>query len=114
MTQLDRSRRDELAQRLRDSLTAFSDKREVRMFGGLSFMVNGRLAIAAGRDGDLLVHIDPDEYDNLVQRGGEPAFMGADRPMGACWLTVQAALLDRDSALAFWVAVGVASGEVAN
>jgi TfoX/Sxy family transcriptional regulator of competence genes len=103
------SPRDTLAQRLRDQLTAYQDVREVRMFGGLSFMVNQRMAVAAGRDGDLLVRTDPAEYDNLLRHGGEPAFMGDDRPMGRGWLTVPRERIRDDAQLAYWVEVGIES-----
>ena len=38
------------------------------MFGGLSFMVDERMAVAADRDGDLLVHSDPADYDYLLRQ----------------------------------------------
>jgi len=81
------SQRDVLAQRLRALLTCHHNVREVRMFGGLSFMVDERMAVVAGRAGDLLVRTDPAEYDDLLQRGGIPAHMGNHRPMGRGWLT---------------------------
>lgn len=109
MTKRTPSPRDGLAQRLRDVLAPHQDVREVRMFGGLSFMVDGRMAVAAGRDGNLLVRTDPAEYDNLLQRGGEPAHMGKDRPMGKGWLTVPHQRIQGDAELAYWVKVGIDS-----
>lgn len=109
MTTRSPSRHDALAQRLRGILTAYESVREVRMFGGLSFMVNDRMAVAAGRDGDLLVRTDPAEYDDLLRRGGEPAHMGQGRPMGRGWLTVPHQRLRDDEELAYWVTVGIDS-----
>jgi TfoX/Sxy family transcriptional regulator of competence genes len=103
------SARDALAARLRDVLPSYGSVREVRMFGGLSFLVDERLAVAAGRDGDLLVRTDPAEYDGLLERGGEPAFMGKDRPMGRGWLSVPARSIQDEGELAYWVKVGVES-----
>ena len=99
---------DALAQRVRDVLAPYEDVREVRMFGGLSFMVDQRLAVAVGRDGDLLVRTDPARYDDLLARGGEPARM-KDRPMGRGWLTVRPPHLHEPDQLAYWVQVGVGS-----
>ena len=79
------------------------------MFGGLSFMVGERMAVAAGRDGDLLVRTDPARYDELLGRGGTPAYMGKDRPMGPGWLTVPGRQLHDDQELAFWIEVGLDS-----
>ena len=98
-----------LAQRVREAIAEHGSVREVRMFGGLSFLVDERLAVAAGRDGDLLVRTDPEEYEDLLQRGGEPAFMGKDRPMGPGWLTVPADRVRSEEELLYWIAVGVDS-----
>lgn len=79
------------------------------MFGGISFMVDERMAVAAGRDGDLLVRTDPARYDELLQRGGAPAYMGRDRPMGPGWLTVPGPQVQDEQELACWLVVGIES-----
>lgn len=104
--------REVLAQRVREVLSSHPGRvREVRMFGGLSFMVDEIMAVAAGRDGGLLVRCDPARYDELLLRGGEPASMGRDRPMGPGWLTVPAARITSDGELAHWVSVGIRARE---
>jgi len=100
--------RELLAQRLRDLMASYQ-VREVRMFGALSFMVDERMAVAAGRDGDLLVRCRPAEYDELIRRGGVPAMMGDDRPMGPGWITVPGQRISGDTELAYWIAVGIDS-----
>lgn len=72
-------------------------------------MVDEQLAISVSRDGSLLVRVAPAEYDKLLQRGGEPAYMGNDRPMGSGWLTVPSDRLEDDEELAYWVNVGIES-----
>jgi TfoX/Sxy family transcriptional regulator of competence genes len=103
------SARDALAQRLREIVPTHGVMREVRMFGGVSFLVDERMAVAAGREGDLLVRTNPAVYDDLLGRGGEPAYMGKDRPMGQGWLSVPAERIRDDGELAYWVRVGVDS-----
>jgi hypothetical protein len=50
------------------------------------------------------VRIDPGERDELLtRRGARPATMGADRDMGARWLTVGHGALDADDELASWL-----------
>lgn len=105
--------RDALAQRVREVLED-RNVREVRMFGGLSFMVDERMAVAAGRDGDLLVRINPDHYDDLLRRGAEQARMGSGRPMGRGWLTVRSTLIESDQDLAFWVMISINSRNANN
>lgn len=77
------------------------------MFGGLSFMVDDAMAVAAGRDGALLVCVDPSRYEDLLQSGGAPAFMGPNRPMGTGWLNVPASQIGDDAELARWITIGI-------
>ncbi|MFZ3451803.1 TfoX/Sxy family protein [Arthrobacter sp. 7Tela_A1] len=95
-----------LAQRIRQGLTSHQDVREKNMFGGVAFMVDGRLTVSAGRDGDLLVCVDPADYRELLAAGGQPAFMGAGRPMGEGWINVPMDIIADDEALDWWIAVG--------
>jgi TfoX/Sxy family transcriptional regulator of competence genes len=99
---------DVLAQRVRGLLHA-GHVREVRMFGGLSFMVDELMAVAARRDGDLLVRCDPARREDLLLHGGQPAYMGKDRQMGPGWLTVPSERIQQDEELASWIQVGIDS-----
>ncbi len=97
-----------LADRVRAALPQGHSTREVSMFGGLSFMVDGSMVVAAGPDGDLLVRIDPTRSDELLTRpGAKPAVMGAARPMGPGWIRVSHDGLATDEQLAFWTGVGL-------
>jgi TfoX/Sxy family transcriptional regulator of competence genes len=100
--------RQALADRVRAVLPPDRPVREVSMFGGLSFMVEGSMVVAAGRDGTLLVRIDPARNEELLGLpGAEPAVMGADRPMGPGWIRVSHDGLGTDEQLGFWVGVGL-------
>lgn len=106
------SEREVLAQRLRDMFTPDQDVREMPMFGGLSFMVNDRMAVAARTNGDLLVRVGPAAYDELLQRGAMPAFMGTGRPMGRAWMSIPQEETEDAADLTFWVELGVASRNI--
>lgn len=94
----------DLVDRLRAALTAQPVVREVRMFGGLAFMVNEKMVVCALGNGDLLVRCDPERADELLARDGAgPAEMGVGRPMGRSWIAVQEAAVATDEALDFWV-----------
>ena len=68
----------DLVERVRDALRA-RNPREVSMFGGVSFMVEDRMVVAARREGTLLLRIDPTDAEDLLARpGAHPALMGAD------------------------------------
>lgn len=93
-----------LLERVRAALPAGSAAREISMFGGRAVLLDGAILVSVGRQGDLLVRVDPDERDELLARpGAAPASMGQDRPMGERWLTVDHAALADDDALAAWL-----------
>lgn len=50
---------EELADRIRVMLGAAPPVREVKMFGGLAFMVHERMVVCVRGGGDLLVRTDP-------------------------------------------------------
>lgn len=99
----------QLVDRIRAAL-AGRDVREVPMFGGVSFMVDGRLVAASRRQGDLLVRIDPARRDELCARpGATPAVMGAGRRMGDAWLAVAGEQLEGDG-LGEWLTIALDAG----
>ncbi len=64
---------EELAGRIRDLVAGERGLTEQKMFGGLSFLVGGNMAVAASGQGGLLVRVDPDESDALVE--ATPAYL---------------------------------------
>ncbi|MBD8042864.1 TfoX/Sxy family protein [Arthrobacter sp. Sa2BUA2] len=104
--------RDALAQRIRQSLASLPDVQEKNMFGGVAFMVDGQLAVSAGRHGDLLVRVDPSDYRDLLTAGGQPAFLSAGRPMGEGWMHVPLDIIADAETLNWWIAVGRTSRSV--
>lgn len=75
--------RPPLADRIRAMLTAAPSIRELKMFGGLSFMVNEKMVVSVLGHGGLLVRTDPERTRELVAlQGARPAEMGAGRSMG--------------------------------
>ncbi|MGO1974766.1 MAG: TfoX/Sxy family protein [Propionibacteriaceae bacterium] len=97
-----------LVERIRSALPSGRSVREVAMFGGTAFMLDDRMLVSVGKDGTLLVRVDPDQYEDLLQhRGARPSFMGKDRPMGPSWLTVDGDGLRTGADLARWVATAL-------
>ena len=96
-----------LESRIREALTG-RPVREVRMFGGLSFLVDGNIVVAARAGGDLLVRIAPRRRDEFLGLPGvSAAVMGGGRPMGRQWITVDAASLTSDAELREWLDVAL-------
>ena len=93
----------ELADRIRFALSAES-VREVGMFGGLSFMVNEKMAVSANTHGDLMVRCDPARSEELLTREGtQVAEMGNGRKMSAGWIRVTEKGMDEDADFDFWI-----------
>ena len=75
------------------------------MFGGHAFLVGGHLAIAASREGGVLVRVDPAASDALVARTGARHAVMKGRTMDG-WLRVDVDKLRTKRQLAAWVARG--------
>ena len=57
------------------------------MFGGLAFLINGHMAVAASGQGGLLVRVDPAQTDALVRLSHASRFVMRGREMDG-WLHV--------------------------
>ena|SRR5215208_4063071 len=57
--------RQNLANRIRELIGSESDLTK-KMFGGLTFLIGGNLAVAASGQGGILVRVDPAQSDALV------------------------------------------------
>jgi len=94
----------ELVDRVRDALAGKPSVREVKMFGGLSFMVNEKMVVSVRGDGRLLVRADPEQADELLTaKGARPAEMGACRAMSRGWIAVAEEAIATDEAFDFWI-----------
>jgi len=76
------------------------------MFGGLAFLVNGNMSVAASGQGGLLVRVDPAESAALVRDTAAYPMEMRGRSMDG-WLRVDANDVPDDSALRAWVDHGV-------
>ena len=99
---------EELADRVREALRGASEVEEKRMFGGLSFMVDGRLAVAAGNLGGLLVPVGTGQREALLAEPHvEPMVMGGRESRS--WVRVLDAGVRTEEQLRAWVARGLAA-----
>lgn len=94
----------EVADQIRGAL-ADRRVREVKMFGGLAFMVDERMVVCVSAGGsDLLVRVTPDsDAQHLQKAGAQRAEMGKGRSMGAGWITVDKTALATEEDLAYWM-----------
>ena len=75
------------------------------MFGGLAFLIEGNMAVAAGSQGGLLVRVDPTTSAELIATTPAEAMVMRGRPM-AGWLRVASEHLRTQEELASWVERG--------
>jgi len=96
----------ELVERIRELLAPERRVDEKRMFGGLAFLINGHMAVAASGQGGLLVRVPPDETDKLLDRAHvSPMVMAGREARG--WLRVESDGLKTKRQLHGWVNRGV-------
>ena len=96
---------EQLAERIRELVAAERGATEKKMFGGLAFLVNGNMAIAASGQGGALVRVDPDESDALVRKSGVALMEMRGREMRG-WLRIESEALRTKKQLADWVKRG--------
>jgi TfoX/Sxy family transcriptional regulator of competence genes len=98
---------EELAARIRRTVAGEHDLTEKKMFGGLAFLIGGRMSVAAASRGGLMLRVDPDQTDDLLAEQGAEPFVMRGRPMNG-WLLVDSSGIATDEDLSRWVAIGVA------
>jgi TfoX/Sxy family transcriptional regulator of competence genes len=95
---------EELAARVRELVPPGT--REMKMFGGLAFMVNTHMAVGLTGD-DLLIRVD--DPDAALARGAEQMMMGERAMTG--FMRVPGPVVGTEAALEEWVAPAVAEAQ---
>lgn len=98
---------EELANRIRTEVSDVEGVTEMRMFGGLAFLVGGNMAVAAsGAEDGMLLRVPPDDTDELAAQPHIDRFVMRDRQMRG-WLRVKPEGVESDEDLSRWVGIGV-------
>jgi hypothetical protein len=97
---------EELAHRVRELIQAEEGLTEMRMFGGLAFLINGNMAVSASGQGGLLLRVDPADTE-LLNDPHAHRFVMRGREMDG-WLRVDPTGLTTKRQLSRWVDRGVA------
>ena len=96
-----------LAARIRDLVSGEGGVTERKMFGGLAFLVNGNMAVAASGQGGILVRVDPAESAQLVETTPAEEMVMRGRAMSG-WLRLSSDDVAGEADLSGWVERGVA------
>jgi hypothetical protein len=94
-----------LAVRLRELLGERRDVFEKGMFGGLAFLIDGKMSVGIMGD-DLLVRVGKARHEEALARPHARIMDFTRRPMPG-WIIVASEGITEDDALADWVAWGV-------
>jgi TfoX/Sxy family transcriptional regulator of competence genes len=98
---------EDLAGRIRELISEHGPADEKRMFGGLSFLIGGHMAVCASGKGGLMVRVSADDLDSLLDRDHvEPMVMGGRA--SKTWLRVSTEGVRTKRQLQPWVDRGVA------
>jgi hypothetical protein len=98
---------EDLANRIRELVSAEAGLTEQRMFGGLAFLIGGNMAVAASGQGGLMVRVDPDQTAALIGKPHARPFEMRGREL-AGWLRVDTEGVHTKRQLEPWVRRGVA------
>jgi hypothetical protein len=99
---------EELADRIREVLSDLDvhDLREQKMFGGLAFLVHGHMAVAASREGGMLLSVDRSDTEALLDKPHTRPMVMRGRELEG-WLRVDPDGLRTKRQLTSWVKRGV-------
>ncbi|MEA2141133.1 MAG: hypothetical protein QOC91_1232 [Solirubrobacteraceae bacterium] len=98
---------EDLANRVRELLAGEPAMSEMRMFGGLAFLLHGNMAVAVSSKGGLMLRCDPDDMDAALARPHTGPMVMRGRPAKG-WLRVEADGVRTKRQLEPWVRRGIA------
>jgi hypothetical protein len=94
-----------LAERIRARVNRRKGMVERKMFGGVGWLLNGKMAVGVWKD-QLIVRLDPAAGEGALKQRHVRVFDITGRAMKG-WILVQPAGVKTDAALAKWVDVGL-------
>jgi TfoX/Sxy family transcriptional regulator of competence genes len=92
---------ESLAARTRDALAREPGITEKKMFGGLSFLLHGKLLVGVFKD-SLIARVGPDQAKTALKKPHVGVFDITGRPMKG-WVVVEPEGVDRDADLKTWI-----------
>jgi len=95
---------EQLADRVREAISARPEVSERKMFGGIGFMITGKMSVGVIGE-ELIVRLDPDDAEKALAEDGVREFDFTGRPMKG-WIFVAPERTAGDAELAGWVEAG--------
>jgi len=101
----------QLADRVREALAHIEELEEKKMFGGLCFMVNGKLCIGAKED-EVMFRIGPEEYPAALEKPGCRPMWHSGREMKG-YVFVEGDALRAKKDFDYWINASLAFNKIA-
>jgi TfoX/Sxy family transcriptional regulator of competence genes len=98
-----------LAQRIRELLDDDPRISEKKMFGGVAFLVNGKMGVGIIQD-ELMVRVGPEAFEDALAQPHARAMDFTGRPMRG-FVQVAPAGFEEDAELRAWLVRGIAGAE---
>lgn len=92
---------EKIADRIREALAHIDDVEEKYMFGGVCFMVNGKMCICVN-DKEILCRIDPEVYEASLEKPGVRPMDMKGKPMKG-YVYVDFDYIKKKSDLQYWI-----------
>jgi TfoX/Sxy family transcriptional regulator of competence genes len=96
----------ELAEQIHNLIGDDPDLTEMKMFGGLAFLINGNMAVAATSQGGFMVRTNP-AYAEKILRSSKARLMNMKGRTMPGWILVNAEDIYDQKVLKHWVDLGV-------
>ena len=103
---------DALAERIRRRIGDHPGLVEKRMFGGLAFLIDGRMSVGVAGN-ELMVRVGKEAHDAYVSRPGARIMDFTSRPLRG-WIAVAPEGFASDADLDVWIDQGLACAEAAS
>jgi len=95
----------QLVDRIREELEYLDDIEEKEMFGGLVFMLKGKMCVGIVKD-EMMCRIDPVIFEEALEKNGCREMDFTTHSMKG-WVMVEAIVLRNKSDLNYWIGLAV-------
>ena len=92
---------EKIADRIRERLVELPNIEEKEMMGGIAFMYNSKMCVGVVKN-DLMCRIDPDMYEEALEKNGCRPMDFTGRPMKG-WIFVEEDAIKSKKNLDYWI-----------
>lgn len=102
---------EKLSDRIREALSDFPNVEEKYMFGGVCYMLNGKMCIGVVKD-EMMCRIGPEAYEGALEKPGCREMVFTGKPMKG-YVFVSAEGMKSKKQFDYWISLSVAFNSTA-